>query len=110
MTVARGLFAKTERETKSIVIDCQPAMAPGETIETVGTAVISPTGPTVDGLAANLVALAKPGKRTIGIGEGLRFFLLGGTAGTVYTITIPYTTSEDQDLDASVKVKVLADD
>lgn len=110
MTVAKGLFAKTERETKSIVIDCQGSMAPGETIATVGTAVISPTGPTVDGLAKNLVPLAKAGKRTIGIGEGLRFFLLGGESDTVYTITIPYTTSEDQDLDASVKVKVLADD
>jgi len=110
MTAAAKLYTKTERETKSVTIDCAQVMEPGETIDTVGAAVIAPDdGPVVSGLVTNDSVLTKPGERSIAIGEGLRFFLQGGTAGTVYSITIPYTTSEGQDLDATVKVKVVND-
>jgi len=109
MTLAKGLYSKTERETKSVVIDCAPALAAGELIDTVGAAVITPAGPTISGLVKNASVLSEPGKRPIAIGEGLQFFLQDGTSGVVYTITIPYTTDGGQDLDASVKVKVLDD-
>lgn len=109
MTVAKGLFTKTDAETKSVVIDCAPALATGETIDIVSSETISPAGPTVSGLAKNSVVLSEPGERSIAAAEGLQFYVAGGTAGVIYTITIPYTTSNAQSLQASVKIKVVND-
>lgn len=119
MTLAEGLYYKTPTEAKDAAVDCGRALFPDETINpaTLGAVAVSPvTVPalTTAGLEVQAQRLDVPGFPTIEAGRGLRLFLLGGLAGTVYTVTIPFEATppragQVQAIEAALRVKVAAD-
>lgn len=106
MPIAIERHSKTAREIKTLIIDCRGSMREGETISTVGSVTVSPSGLTVASAAKNSAAIQEPGRRTIAVNEGITALASSGTAGVTYTVTIPYTTSQGQDIDAVVKLTV----
>lgn len=107
-----GQQNKRARETKTLVVDCSPLLADGETITAIGTPT-QDTNPvdgdplTFAGLAANSVRLAYTNATDIEIGVGIVGFVGGGTPGICYSVTIPFQTSAGQDLDAEFELEVV---
>jgi hypothetical protein len=108
MTLAKELRAKATTETKDVVVDCAGALQSDETINAITSAVHTPTGLTITGVATNNAILSEPGRRPIQPGQGIQAFIAGGTADTTYLITFTYTTSLGQTLEAAIKLRVTA--
>jgi hypothetical protein len=116
MAKAIESYEKNERETKSIAIDCSGALAAGETVTSIGAAVPTDVDGTpvtggnalsITGVTPNAAPVNEPGRRPIQTGEGIQLFAAGGKrdVGT-YMLTLPFQTSNGQDLDATIELKV----
>lgn len=67
-------------------------LATGETLSAPAVAV-SPAGPTITAIAVNTATFVNDDGETVAIGQGVRFRVAGGTAGTDYTLTVDAATS-----------------
>lgn len=111
MTRAVQTYEKTARETKAACVDCSPVLAIGETIATVGTPVqecepVDGEVLVITGLAPSAQPLTHPNFTAIAAGRAIVFLVSGGTPKVCYKLTIPYTTSAGQDLDAEIELEV----
>lgn len=111
MTRAVQSYEKTARETKTVCVDCSPVLAIGETILSVGTPVqeSEPVDGEVlvfTGLAPSAQPISHPNYVAIDAGRAIVCFVSGGKAKVCYQLTIPYTTSAGQDLDAEIVLEV----
>lgn len=83
----------TSTETRRPCLSFDNDLPGGVTIASVVTSSVSPTGPTLDNVAATTAAYTIGGD-TCPTGRGVRFRFTGGTAGTTYTVFVRVTTSE----------------
>lgn len=83
---------KHPSETEVGLADFGPSLRSGELLTGTPTTSVSPTGPTISNVGVT-VAEETIGGVTVAIGEGVIFSIAGGTAETIYDITITATTT-----------------
>lgn len=115
MTIALQKYSKTARETKSVAMDVAGMLGAGEMIQSITSIEQSASADdadelTITGQQVNTNTIAEPGRRAIEPGEGIQFFVTGGTAGVLYHLTARLLTTRGQDLDATVRLSVTADE
>ena len=88
------ILQKTPDETRSVILDWtgNPDIASGETLASVDTPTVSPSGLTASGEAVS--------------GTEAQVTVSGGTANTDYAVTLTCTTSASQILVGEVLVEV----
>jgi len=115
VTIALQKYSKTSRETKSVAMDCGGMLGAGELIQSITSIEQSSSDDeadelTITGQQVNTDTIAEPGRRAIAPGEGIQFFVAGGTAGVLYHLTARVLTTRGQDLDATGRLSVTADE
>lgn len=83
---------KTPNETRKFDLSFASLLATDETISSVSSTDVSPSGLTVDSAAAT--------------GQVVQFTLSGGVAGTVYEVSVTVVSSNGQTLEGSVRASV----
>lgn len=92
MVDAYEVHEKEVAATRTLYVDCTDQLATGETISTLGTPAVSPSGLTVDTETIGSGTRAFP-NRTAADGQWFSVKAAGGTDGTCYGITVQVTTN-----------------
>ena len=108
-TYAPEMPPKRASAKRNATVSFASVLGDGEVISTVDSVTATPIGLTFSSLAAN-AAEETVNNKTVAVGKAAQFHVTGGTANTVYDITVRVTTDSTpaQEIPRGVLLPVVA--